>query len=57
VGYAPADDPQFIILVKMDRPRESPWGAVVAVPVFRRIAERLFVYLGIPPDDVRMAST
>lgn len=57
VGYAPADDPQFIILVKMDRPRESPWGSVVAVPVFRRIAEKLFVYLGIPPDDVRMAST
>ncbi len=57
VAYAPADDPQFIILVKMDRPRESPWGTVVAVPVFRRIADRLFVYLGIPPDDVRMAST
>jgi len=57
VGYAPADDPQFIILVKMDRPRESPWGTVVAVPVFRRIAEKLFVYLGIPPDDLRMAST
>lgn len=56
IGYAPARDPQFIILVKVDRPRESPWGAVVAVPVFRRVAERLFVYLGIPPDDVRTAS-
>lgn len=56
VGYAPADDPQFIILVKMDRPQKSPWGTVVAVPVFREIAEKLFVYLGIPPDDVRMAS-
>ncbi len=56
VGYAPAYDPQFIILVKLDRPQESPWGSEVAVPVFRRMAQKLFVYLDIPPDEVRMAS-
>jgi len=56
VGYAPADDPRFIILVKVDRPQESPWGSEVAVPVFRRIAEKLFAYLDIPPDEIRMAS-
>jgi cell division protein FtsI/penicillin-binding protein 2 len=56
VGYAPAYDPQFIILVKLHRPQESPWGSQVAAPVFRRIAERLFVYLDIPPDTVRLAS-
>jgi len=27
VGYAPADDPQFIILVKLDKPTASPWGS------------------------------
>lgn len=57
VAYAPARDPQFIVLVKIDKPRESPWGSVVAVPAFRRMAEKLFVYLGIPPDDFPMAST
>jgi cell division protein FtsI/penicillin-binding protein 2 len=56
VGYAPADDPRFVILVKVDRPQESPWGSEVAAPVFRRIAEKLFAYLDIPPDEVRMAS-
>jgi cell division protein FtsI/penicillin-binding protein 2 len=56
VGYAPARDPQFIILVKIDRPTGSPWGSVVAVPAFRRMAQQLFVYLGIPPDDLRVAS-
>jgi len=56
VGYAPADDPQFIIVVKIDKPQESPWGTVVAVPAFRRIAEKLFIYLHIPPDEIRMAS-
>lgn len=56
VGYAPAYDPQFIILVKLDRPRESPWGSVVAVPAFRRLSAKLFIYLRIPPDEMRIAS-
>jgi cell division protein FtsI (penicillin-binding protein 3) len=56
VGYAPADDPQFIAMVKIDKPRLDPWGAEVAAPVFRDIAERLFVLLDVPPDDVRLAS-
>ncbi len=56
VGYAPADDPQFIVLVKIDKPRLDPWGAEVAAPVFKTIAERLFVLLNVPPDSVRLAS-
>jgi cell division protein FtsI/penicillin-binding protein 2 len=56
VGYAPADDPQFIVLVKIDKPRLDPWGAEVAAPVFKTIAERLFVLLDIPPDNIRLAS-
>ncbi|MFQ5812444.1 MAG: peptidoglycan D,D-transpeptidase FtsI family protein [Anaerolineae bacterium] len=56
VGYAPADDPQFIVLVKIDKPRLDPWGAEVAAPVFKTIAERLFVLLSVPPDSIRLAS-
>ncbi len=56
VGYGPADAPQFIILVKIDKPQESPWGSQVAAPVFKSVARQLIVYLGIPPDDVRLAS-
>ncbi len=56
VGFAPADDPQFIILVQLDRPETSPWGSQTAAPTFKRIAERLFVYMHIPPDDVRMSA-
>jgi cell division protein FtsI/penicillin-binding protein 2 len=55
VGYAPADDPQFVMLVKLDRPRTSQWAAHTAVPVFGAIAERLFAYLRIPPDEMRLA--
>lgn len=55
IGYAPADDPQFIILVKLDRPRTSRWAAHTAGPAFRAIAERLIAYLQIPPDEFRLA--
>lgn len=55
VGFAPADDPQFAILVRLERPTASPWGTQTAAPTFRAIAERLFVYLQIPPDDIRLA--
>jgi cell division protein FtsI/penicillin-binding protein 2 len=56
VGYAPADDPQFVILVKMDRPDPniSPWANYTAAPVFAQVARRLFDYLNIPPDDIRL---
>ena len=50
VGFAPAHDPKFVILVKIDRPRDTSWGAAVAAPVFRDIAQRLFVMMDIPPD-------
>jgi cell division protein FtsI/penicillin-binding protein 2 len=57
VGWGPVDDPQFIILVKIDRPQSAPWGSVVAAPVFSQLAQRLVVLLELPPDDVRHALT
>ncbi len=55
-GYAPADDPQVLILVKLDRPDPniSPWANYTAAPVFAQVARRVFDHLNIPPDDVRL---
>ena len=53
VGFAPVDDPQVIVLVRLDEPTSSEWGSQTAAPAFARLAERLFVLLKIPPDDVR----
>ena len=50
VGFAPAHDPQFLVLVKVDRPQDTPWGAAVAAPAFRNIAQRLLVMMDIPPE-------
>jgi hypothetical protein len=43
--------------VRLDKPTSSTWGAQTAAPVFSRLAQRLFVLLEIPPDDVRLAAT
>lgn len=54
-GYLPADDPQVLVLVIIDRPTASRWGSQTAAPTFKRIAEQLVVLLAIPPDEVRTA--
>jgi cell division protein FtsI/penicillin-binding protein 2 len=53
VGWGPVDDPQFLVYVWLEKPQSSPWGSIVAAPVFRRAVEQLVVFLNIPPDDVR----
>jgi cell division protein FtsI (penicillin-binding protein 3) len=53
IGYGPADDPQFLILVKIDRPQVHQTGAEVAAPVFKTIAQWLLNYYRIPPSDLR----
>ena len=55
VGFGPVPDPQVIILVKLDRPKTSSWAHDTAAPAFQRLAERLFVVLGIPPQSVAVA--
>jgi cell division protein FtsI/penicillin-binding protein 2 len=55
VGYLPADNPQILILVIIDRPTTSRWGSQTAAPTSRRIGEQLVILLDIPPDDVRLA--
>jgi cell division protein FtsI/penicillin-binding protein 2 len=57
VGYLPADDPQVLVLVIIDRPASSKWGSETAAPAFKRMGEQLVVLLNIPPDDIRVASS
>jgi cell division protein FtsI/penicillin-binding protein 2 len=57
VGYGPVDDPQFLVLVKLDQPTLSRWGSDTAAPVFRYFAERLVVLMEIPPDNIRLDQT
>lgn len=51
VGFAPVDDPKFIMLVTINEPASSPWGSETAAPVFFSIASELFSYYGISPSS------
>lgn len=49
IGFAPADDPKFIMLVTLREPASSPWGAETAAPLWFGIAKEIFTYYGIQP--------
>ena len=55
-GYLPADDPHYVILVKLDKPQSSEWGSQVASPVFAAVAKQLVAMAGLPPDAIRLAA-
>ena len=50
VGYAPASHPRFVLLVKLDHPQTTIFGGSAAGPLWRALAEQLFIYYRIPPD-------
>ena len=47
-GYFPANNPQFVILVKLDYPTKSQWADYAAAPTFGQIAQFLINYYQIP---------
>lgn len=50
-GFAPADNPQFVMLVILREPTANPWGANTAAPMWFSIARDLFPYFGIQPSN------
>jgi stage V sporulation protein D (sporulation-specific penicillin-binding protein) len=51
IGFAPADDPKFTMLVTLKDPKSSPWGSTTAAPLWFDIARDLFRYYKIPPRE------
>jgi cell division protein FtsI/penicillin-binding protein 2 len=54
-GFGPVPDPQFVILVKLDRPATSEWAFQTAAISFGRLAEELFRLSGIPAQQLGVA--
>ena len=50
VGFAPADDPAFVMLVRIDRPRDVQWAESSVAPAFGEIAKFLLQYMEIQPE-------
>ncbi|KPK32800.1 MAG: hypothetical protein AMS24_03120 [Chlamydiae bacterium SM23_39] len=60
VGFSPAYDAKFVLLVVIDEPKKKyipnvgkGWfGGACAAPIFRKIGQRTLEYLGVEPDDI-----
>jgi cell division protein FtsI (penicillin-binding protein 3) len=57
VGFAPANNPRFALIVVVYEPKGQIYGGVVASPVFRDIASQAFSYLNIPRKDIPHETT
>ncbi len=49
IGFAPAEKPRFIALVKLDNPAGLSLASGTAAPMFRDLATRLLKYYRVPP--------
>ena len=51
VGFAPANNPKFIMLVTLKEPQSSQWASETAAPLWYSIARDLFIFFGIQPEN------
>ena len=50
VGFAPVEDPKFVMLVKLDDPKDVKFSASSAAPLFGQIAEFILNYYQVPKE-------
>ena len=51
IGFAPADNPEFVMLVVLFEPSASVWGSRTAAPIWFDIAEDIFLIKSINPRN------
>lgn len=51
VGFAPAFDPKFLILLQLNEPQGNRFAANTLTPAFHDLAEFILNYYEIPPDE------
>ena len=54
VGFAPAEDPAFVLVVMIDNPRGQTYGGQIAAPVFAQIMSRAIDRRGDRPARVEL---
>ena len=50
-GYAPTDDPQFVVLVEIYNPKDVQWAESTAAPAFGKVMKFLLEYYKIKPTE------
>jgi len=51
VGFAPSEDPKFVMLISLMEPESSQWASETAAPLWYSVAKELFTYFGIQPKN------
>jgi cell division protein FtsI/penicillin-binding protein 2 len=49
IGFAPVDNPQFVMLIRVDHPRDASFAESTAVPPWGQLAQFILNYMQIPP--------
>jgi cell division protein FtsI/penicillin-binding protein 2 len=49
VGFAPVEDPKFVMLMRIDHPRDASFAETTAVPAWGQLAQFILNYMRIPP--------
>ncbi len=49
IGFLPAENPEFVLMVVADEPEKSHYGGVVAAPTFKNIAVETLKYIQTDP--------
>lgn len=52
IGFAPAENPRFVVLAKVDSPQGVPWAETSAAPIVGKMFDFLFKYYQIPPTEI-----
>jgi cell division protein FtsI (penicillin-binding protein 3) len=51
IGMVPAQKPRYLVLVLVDEPKKSIYGAAVAAPAFREVVTQTLAYRGLSPEE------
>ncbi len=51
IGFAPAKNPKFVMLVKLSEPSTSQWASETAAPLWFGISKKLLLHYNIPPTN------
>jgi cell division protein FtsI/penicillin-binding protein 2 len=51
IGFAPHDNPRFVMLVTLVEPKSSQWASETAAPLWYNIASDYFTHFGIRPEN------
>jgi cell division protein FtsI/penicillin-binding protein 2 len=50
-GYAPRENPRFVVLIKVDNPKDVQWAESSAAPAFSQLMRFLLEYARIEPTE------